>query len=62
MCLSTVVKESNPDDIIMEYVSSLTVKGDSIILTDMMGEQKIVQGTLTFADLTGALIRIDTSN
>ena len=59
MCLSTVVRDSDPDDILMEYVSSFTIDGDTITLVDMMGEQKVIRGKLKFADLTGALIRID---
>ena len=59
MCLSTVVKDSDPDEILMEYVSSLSIDGDIITLVDMMGEKKVIRGNLTFADLTGALIKIN---
>ena len=59
MCLSTAVKDSNPDEILMEYVSSFTINGDTITLVDMMGEQKVIRGKLTFADLTGAILKID---
>ncbi len=59
MCLSTVVKASDPDEILMEYVSSLSIDGDFITLIDMMGEKKVIRGALTFADLTGAVIKID---
>ena len=45
MCLSTVYRSSDPDSIIMEYVSKIQVEGDQITLTDVMGEQKTVQGT-----------------
>jgi predicted RNA-binding protein len=59
MCLSTAVKTTNPDDILMEYVSSFTIDGDTITLIDMMGERKVIRGHLTFADLTGGLLKID---
>lgn len=59
MCLSTAVKASNPDEILMEYVSSLSIDGDTITLIDMMGERKVIRGSLTFADLTGAVLKID---
>ena len=59
MCLSTAVTTSNPDEILMEYVSSFTISGDTITLVDMMGEQKVIRGKLTFADLTGAILKID---
>ena len=54
MCLS-----SDPDEILMEYVSSLSIDGDTITLIDMMGEKKVIRGALTFADLTGAILKID---
>ena len=59
MCLSTAYRDSKPDEILMEYVSSISVNGDKITLTDMMGEQKTFTGSLKFADLTGAIIKID---
>ncbi len=59
MCLSTAVKASDPDEILMEYVSSLTIDGDTITLVDLMGEKKVIRGSLTFADLTGAILKID---
>lgn len=59
MCLSTVYKSSDPDSIIMEYVSKIQVNGDEITLTDVMGEQKTIQGTLALADLTGGVVKIN---
>ncbi len=43
----------------MEYVSTINIDGENVILTDLMGEKKTFKGKLTFADLTGAVIRID---
>ena len=60
MCLSTVFKDSTPEEVLMEFVQSVKVDGDQITLTDMMGEQKIVQGQLTYADLTGGRLTIKT--
>ena len=59
MCLSTVYKSSDPNSIIMEYVSKIQIDGDQIILTDVMGEEKTVQGTLVLADLTGGVVKIN---
>ena len=59
MCLSTVVKEKDPESVIMEYVSRISIDGDKITLTDVMGQERTVIGRLTFADLTGALVKID---
>jgi len=59
MCLSTVYKAAEPDSIIMEYVSKIQVDGDRITLTDVMGEEKTIQGTLVLADLTGGKVQIN---
>lgn len=59
MCLSTVYKASEPDSIIMEYVSKIQVDGDKITLTDIMGEEKTVLGALVMADLTGGKVKIN---
>lgn len=59
MCLSTVYKTSDPDSIVMEYVSKINVKGNEIILTDVMGDEKIIAGTLEMLDLTGGIVRIN---
>lgn len=59
MCLSTVYKSEDPDSILMEYVSKIQVDGDRITLTDVMGEQKTIQGSLALADLTGGIVKIN---
>lgn len=59
MCLSTAVRADRPDEILMEYVQSFSVNGELITLVDLMGEKKVVRGRLTFADLTGAVLKID---
>ena len=59
MCLSTAFRDSNPDEVLMEYVSAISIDGDDVTLTDLMGEKKTFKGRLTYADLTGAVIRID---
>lgn len=58
MCLSTAVRADKPDEVLMEYVQSLSIDGDTITLVDLMGEKKVIRGSLTFADLTGAVIKI----
>ena len=64
MCLSTAYfdqgssSKDSPEDIIMEYVANVHIDGENVTLTDMMGASKTVRGMLTFADLTGGLLRI----
>ena len=58
MCLATVVNINQPDSIVLEYVSKIEVNGNQITLTDVMGEQKVVEGTIVMADLTGGRVEI----
>ncbi len=59
MCLATVVNINQPDSIVLEYVSKIEVHGNQITLTDVMGEQKTVEGTIAMADLTGGRVEIN---
>lgn len=59
MCLSTVYKTSEPDSIIMEYVSKIEVEGNLITLTDVVGDTKTVEGTIKMVDLTGGVVKIN---
>lgn len=59
MCLSTVYKTSEPDSIIMEYVSKIEVEGNLITLTDVIGDTKTVEGTIKMVDLTGGVVKIN---
>ena len=59
MCLSTVYRSSDPDSIIMEYVSKIQVEGDQITLTDVMGETKVVEGTIKMVDLANSTVEIN---
>lgn len=58
MCLATVINVNQPDTIVLQYVSKIEVNGEQITLTDVMGEQVTVQGTITMADLTGGRVEI----
>ena len=59
MCLSTAYKTSEPDSIIMEYVSKIEVDGSLITLTDVLGDTKTVEGTIKMVDLTGGVVKIN---
>ena len=59
MCLSSAYKTSEPDSIIMEYVSKIEVEGNLITLTDVVGDTKTVEGTIKMVDLTGGVVKIN---
>ena len=58
MCLSTAYRTSDPNSVIMEFVSGISVDGDKITLTDVMGDQTTVEGKLVMVDLTGGVVKI----
>jgi predicted RNA-binding protein len=59
MCLSTAYKNSKDEDaVIARYVSRIDVKDASVVLTDVMGTETEVPGTLSFVDLTGGTVII----
>lgn len=59
MCLSTAYKTSDPDCVIMEYISRIDVDGNKITLTDVMGDTKIIEGSIVMVDLTGGVVKIN---
>ena len=59
MCLSTAYKNSKDEcAVIARYVSRIDVKDASVVLTDVMGTETEVPGTLSFVDLTGGTVII----
>ncbi len=62
MCLATAYNIKDHDSVILEYVSKIEVDGDKVILTDVLGEQKAIAGTLAMADLTGGVVKINCEN
>ena len=62
MCLATAYNIKDHDSVILEYVSKIEVDGDKVILTDVLGEQKAIVGTLAMADLTGGVVNINCEN
>ena len=63
MCLSDAyeIKEDGAKAPLLNYVSGISVDGDTITLTDMMGARKVVTGKLKSVDLTGNVILIEAS-
>ena len=60
MCLSTIYKNKiSPSNIIMENVSSIEIKGDLIILKDLMERKKEIKGTLSEANLIDGYLIIN---
>jgi predicted RNA-binding protein len=60
MCLSTAwgLGEQGDKRMLCEYVSSISVGRDAITLTDLMGRETIVSGSLESVDLVKNAINI----
>jgi hypothetical protein len=53
MCeLKAILVDSGVESFLMEDVVRITVRGDSIELTGLLGEKKVVQGKLSDVNLT----------
>lgn len=63
MCLSTAYRNCKSDDCVaMRYVSEISVDGNMITLTDVMGSRYDIEGKLKYIDLTGGIVIIETAD
>lgn len=62
MCLSTAYcNEKKEEAVAARYVASVEVRGNEIVLTDVVGAETVVEGVLSFVDLTGGTVIIKTA-
>ena len=60
MCLATAYKEKEePYSILLEYVARIDVDGTTLTLTDVMGETRVVEGTIKMVDLASSKVVIN---
>ena len=57
MCLATVYK-TNDDSVIFKNVSRITVEGDKLILRDIMGDERVVEGSILMVDLANSILKV----
>lgn len=57
MCLATVYKESD-ESVIFKNVARMDVDGDTIILRDIMGDERVVQGKILMVDLANSVVKL----
>lgn len=59
MCLSTVYKNSKtPENIVMKNVMRLECQDGSVIVTDLMERQVVIEGRLAEANLVDGVVVI----
>ena len=57
MCLATVYKESD-DSVIFKNVARIDVDGNQLILRDIMGDERVVEGTILMVDLANSIVKL----
>lgn len=58
MCLATVQKDSD-NTVICKMVSRIDVDGDQVILRDIMGETKVIEGKIRMVDLANSIVKLE---
>ena len=57
MCLATVYKD-NDDSVFFKNVSRINVEGDKLILRDIMGDERVVEGSILMVDLANSIVKV----
>ena len=57
MCLATVYKESD-DSVIFKNVARIGVDGNKLVLRDIMGDERVVEGRILMVDLANSIVKL----
>lgn len=57
MCLATVYKESD-DSIIFKNVARIDVDGNKLVLRDIMGDERVVEGRILMVNLANSIVKL----
>ena len=57
MCLATVYKEEDKS-VIFKNVSRIDVDGKKLILRDIMGDERVVEGSILMVDLANSIVKL----
>ena len=57
MCLATVYKESD-NSVVFKNVSRIDVDGDKVILRDIMGDERVLEGKILMVDLANSIVKL----
>ncbi|HIX58233.1 MAG TPA: CooT family nickel-binding protein [Candidatus Blautia gallistercoris] len=60
MCLATVYKNSD-DSVIFRNVSRIDVDGEKLLIRDIMGDEKVIEGRLLMVDLANSVVKVECS-
>ena len=59
MCLATVYKNTD-HTVLMRNAARIDVEGDTVIITDILGDQVSIPGRILWVDLAGSEAAIET--
>ena len=57
MCLATVYKESD-DSVIFKNVARIDVDCNKLVLRDIMGDERVVEGRILMVDLANSIVKL----
>ena len=57
MCLATVYKEI-ADSVIFKNVARIDVDGNKLVLRDIMGDERVVEGRILMVDLANSIVKL----
>ena len=57
MCLATVYKESD-DSVIFKNVYRIDVDGNKLVLIDIIGDERVVEGRILMVDLATSIVKL----
>ncbi len=58
MCLATVYRQDD-DSVIFRNVARIDVDGKTILLRDIMGDERTVQGSILMVDLANSVVKLN---
>lgn len=60
MCLATVYKKtSETEEVVLKNTTKIYVEGNQVRLIDIMGAEVVLEGSISFVDLTGGVVKIN---
>ena len=57
MCLATVYKQKD-ESVLFKNVSRIDVDGDKVILRDIMGDERVIEGKILMVDLANSIVKL----
>jgi len=57
MCLATVKKSD--ETVLCKNISRIDVDGTKVILKDIMGEERIIEGKILMVDLANSIVKLE---